>query len=103
MSEARPPTSVYWMIVIPVLAVSLAFSVLACASPVWLPRLGLPSGSVTAVCAWARGGRVGLWWNTRVAPATALANAHKYSAVCAVTVWSSRLPERGRPALDLSP
>jgi len=88
-----------------ILAMGLCVSYcgLVMAAQAWASRAGPAADSLVALCAWTRGGRVGLWWNTTVAPATAFANAYRYNAVCAAVPWTETLPERGRPSLDVTP
>ena len=86
------------------LSLCLTCSTAAWASQVWAARQGQPtSRPLIAMCAWSRGGRVGLWWNASVAPSRAFANAHRYNAVCVAVPWAAALPARGRPAIDLQP
>lgn len=81
----------------------LGYCGLALAAQLWLSHLSTTSHSVVALCAWSRGGRAGLWWNRNVAPSRAFVNAPRYNAMCLAVPWSSNLPERGRPSIDVSP
>lgn len=90
------------------LVLCVACVVMACAVPAWLSssaRAGPRAGPVDVIplCAWARHGSVGLWWNANIAPTAAIARAPRYNAVCVAAPWSSLLPERGRPAFDVTP
>jgi len=58
---------------------------------------------IIPMCAWARQGAVGLWWNTGVTPTRAFSNSRRYNAVCVAVPWSAALPDRGRPAIDVTP
>jgi hypothetical protein len=98
---ARIPA--YLLVVIPVVSLCLACALLAGASQVLAAQLDEPLGYVTPMCAWARNGSVGLWWNSNVPPGRAFARAHRYNAVCVALPWSTNLPATGRPALDVSP
>ena len=102
--ETRSPTSNYAIIAAAALSLCLVCSAMAFASQVWMAHNGQQaSSSVIALCAWARGGRTGLWWNANIAPARAFANAPRYNAACLAVPWSASLPEQGRPAVDLQP
>ena len=93
------------------LAVLVCFGCLlsVCAAPTLLayalPDLGSQTGlaDVIPMCAWARGGSVGLWWNSGVTPARAFSVASRYNAVCVAVPWTAALPDRGRPAVDVTP
>lgn len=59
------------------------------------------NGRLTAMCAWARNGQVGLWWNANLGPARALRNHYRQQALCWVVPWSSTLPSAGRPTVKI--
>lgn len=85
-------------------ALALAASVLACG--LWfVPQTPLvperANGRLTAMCAWARNGQMGLWWNANLGPARALRNHYRQQSVCWVVPWSSVLPSTGRPAVKI--
>ena len=86
-----------------VVGMCLACSLIACAVQALTPPPEQASDSIVAVCAWSRNGSMGLWWNDRRPPAQVFARASNYNARCALVPWSSALPDRGRPALDVSP
>lgn len=98
---ARTPA--YLWVAIPILSLCLACALLAAASQVLAAQLDEAHGYVTPMCAWARHGSVGLWWNSSVPPSRAFARAPRYNAVCVALPWSTTLPNSGRPALDVFP
>jgi hypothetical protein len=103
VNRPRPHTLQYSLIVVPFLALCLAGSILACASQAVLTHPSAPRGGVIPLCAWARGGRVGLWWNANVTPTRAFSNAYRFHAVCVAVLWSPALPESGRPSFGVTP
>ena len=103
LRESRYSLSANAMVAAVALSLCLTCSASALASQAWAARNAQASRSVIALCAWARGGRVGLWWNASIAPSRAFSNAYRYNAVCVAVPWSPTLPERGRPAINLQP
>ncbi len=95
------PTSLYILLSAPLLAGCLGWFGLVAAAQLLVSRVDPPLGSVIPLCAWARHGRVGLWWNSSVTPARAFANSHRYNAVCVAVPWSDWLPAHGRPAVSV--
>jgi hypothetical protein len=94
---------VFLVVTIPIVALCLACALSALASQVIAARLTRPIVNVTPMCAWARGGRAGLWWSTNVAPGRAFANSPRYNAVCLAIPWAEALPNGGRIAVDVTP
>jgi hypothetical protein len=68
-----------------------------------VPLVVMCLACVALACAWARNGRVGLWWSANVSPARAFANSRYYQAMCIAVPWRPELPTTGRPSLDLTP
>ncbi len=92
------------------LAACLACLALACTAPSLLAVGGGRHGPAAAgglkvvpLCAWARNGRVGLWWNVYVQPAAPLMRSQRYNAVCVAAPWVPGLPDRGRPSVGYLP
>lgn len=89
-------------------ALFLGCVALACAALALAPRSAVAADSagvvgVVPLCAWARHGRVGLWWNSTVTPTAPIRVSHRYNALCIAAPWSPALPGRGRPAIDVTP
>jgi hypothetical protein len=101
MGRAHLRTSLYLLLVMPVLGSCFAWFGLVAVAQVAASRVEDPRGSVIPVCVWARNSRVGLWWNSSVTPARAFANSRRYNAVCLAVPWSDWLPANGRPAVGV--
>ncbi len=94
--------------VILALALCLGCVALACSAPALLSasnKVGAQSGSMDLVplCAWARNGRAGLWWNSSVSPRVPISRSRRYNAVCIAAPWPPGLPDYGRPVIDFTP
>ena len=94
------------------LAMGVCFSCLfvTCATPTALAYLAGPGThpadaavDLIPMCAWARNGRAGLWWNANVKPTRAFANSSRYNAVCLALPWPAAMPDQGRPVISLTP
>jgi hypothetical protein len=86
----------------------LACVALACTAPLILAAAGARGASVAGLeviplCAWARNGRAGLWWNSAVSPIASVSLSNRYSAVCVAAPWAPLLPDRGGPSIDYTP
>jgi hypothetical protein len=58
---------------------------------------------IVPLCAWARNGRVGLWWNAHITPSSPASYSHRYHALCVAAPWPPILPDRGRPNISITP
>lgn len=88
-------------LIMPLLACCLASTTSVVASQVVASRIDRATAGLTPMCAWARNGQVGLWWNASISPARAFTNAHRYNAVCVALPWAASFPQRGLPRLEL--
>lgn len=59
--------------------------------------------SVIPMCAWARNGTVGLWWNSSITASRVVSSSQRYNALCIAMPWTGMLPARGRPSIDIMP
>lgn len=89
----------------------LSCLLLACAVPTALTLVAgsqpgiQTSGPVNLIpmCAWARNGNVGLWWNASITASRVVSSSQRYNAVCVALPWAASLPARGRPTIDVLP
>ena len=90
------------------LVLCLACVTLACSAPMFLTvagGLGAQTAGIDVIplCAWARNGQAGLWWNAHVTPRSPVSHSRRYNAVCVAAPWAPTLPDRGRPSFDYIP